>query len=149
MTKIKNIFSPVFFNILKEPLLVQKQMIHQQKALDLSYLETEEQGLGFIRKPLCFLAVKAYFVEFYGRLEGFWLLAFYEISRTPLLRYTHFYGVKLKLRSKAFFWGIVCFNTSIINMINVKLNFFPDIAIIHPGVLWGKSGIIKFEFKTI
>ena len=44
MTKIKYIFSPVFFNILKEPLLVQKQMIHLQKALDLSYLELEGQG---------------------------------------------------------------------------------------------------------
>ena len=30
-------FPPVFFNILKEPLLVQKQTIHQQKALDLSF----------------------------------------------------------------------------------------------------------------
>ena len=26
-----------FFNFLKEPLLVQKQTIHQQKALDLSF----------------------------------------------------------------------------------------------------------------
>jgi hypothetical protein len=34
-------FSPAFFNIMKEPLLVQKQTIHQQKALDLSFLETE------------------------------------------------------------------------------------------------------------
>ena len=34
-------FPPAFFNILKEPLLVQKQRIHQQKALDLSFLETE------------------------------------------------------------------------------------------------------------
>jgi hypothetical protein len=33
--------SPAFFNIMKEPLLVQKQTIHQQKALDLSFLETE------------------------------------------------------------------------------------------------------------
>ena len=33
----KNIFSPAFFNILKEPLLVKKQMIHQLKALDLSF----------------------------------------------------------------------------------------------------------------
>ena len=30
-------FPPAFFNILKEPLLVQKQTIHQQKALDLSF----------------------------------------------------------------------------------------------------------------
>jgi hypothetical protein len=51
MTKIKNIFSPAFFNILKEPLVVQKQTIHQQKA----------------RVALS----GAYFVEFYGRAEGF------------------------------------------------------------------------------
>ena len=30
-------FPPAFFNILKEPLLVQKQTIHQQKALDFSF----------------------------------------------------------------------------------------------------------------
>ena len=39
--EIKKKFPPVFFNILKEPLLVQKQTIHQQKALDQSFLETE------------------------------------------------------------------------------------------------------------
>jgi len=33
--------SQAFFNILKEPLLVQKQTIHQQKAWDLSYLEPD------------------------------------------------------------------------------------------------------------
>ena len=33
----KNIFSPVFFNILKELLVIQKQTLHQQKALDLSF----------------------------------------------------------------------------------------------------------------
>jgi hypothetical protein len=38
---ISKIFLPAFFNIMKEPLLVQKQTIHQQKALDLSFLETE------------------------------------------------------------------------------------------------------------
>ena len=37
-----------FFNILTEPLLVQKLMIHQQKAHDLSYLEPEGQGRGII-----------------------------------------------------------------------------------------------------
>jgi hypothetical protein len=41
MAKIIKIFSPAFFSILKEPMLVQKQTIHQQKALDLSFLETE------------------------------------------------------------------------------------------------------------
>ena len=56
---------------------------------------------------------KAYFVEFYGRGMGFWLLAFSEISRTQFLSYSHFQGVKLKLRSRAFFWCIVCYSTSI------------------------------------
>ena len=31
--------NPTDFKIVKEPLLVQKQMLHQQKALDLCYLE--------------------------------------------------------------------------------------------------------------
>ena len=37
----ENIFSPASFNILKELLLVQKQILHQQKDLDLIYLELE------------------------------------------------------------------------------------------------------------
>ena len=37
----ENIFSPASFNILKELLLVQKQILNQQKDLDLSYLELE------------------------------------------------------------------------------------------------------------
>ena len=40
--------NPTNFKILKEPLLVQKQRLHQQKALDLSYLELEGQGCGSI-----------------------------------------------------------------------------------------------------
>ena len=42
--------SQAFFNILTEPLLVQKQRIHQQKAWDLSYFETEEKGRGMVRR---------------------------------------------------------------------------------------------------
>jgi hypothetical protein len=41
MAKIIKIFPPAFFSILKEPMLVQKQTIHQRKALDLCFLETE------------------------------------------------------------------------------------------------------------
>ena len=51
----KKIFPLVFFNILRERLLVQKQTIHQQKACDLSYLEAEEQGrdmVGKVPRPL-------------------------------------------------------------------------------------------------
>ena len=36
-------FPPAFFNILKEPLLVEKQTIHQQKALDLSFNLTSQK----------------------------------------------------------------------------------------------------------
>ena len=42
--------SQAFFNILTEPLLVQKPTIHQQKAWDLSYLEPEEHGRGMVRR---------------------------------------------------------------------------------------------------
>ena len=37
----KKIFSPAFFNIMPEPLLLQKQTIPQQKALILTFLELE------------------------------------------------------------------------------------------------------------
>ena len=44
----KKIFSPAYFNILKEPLLLQIQTLYQQKALDLGYLEPEGKGRGCI-----------------------------------------------------------------------------------------------------
>ena len=36
--------NPTSFKILKEPLLIQRQTLHQQKALDLCYLELEAKG---------------------------------------------------------------------------------------------------------
>ncbi len=62
---------PTFFNILKEPLVVQTQTLHLQKAHDLGYWEQEEKGCGIIRRTPRPLAAKAYFVEFYGRVFGF------------------------------------------------------------------------------
>ena len=50
--------SQAFFNILTEPLLVQKPTIHQQKAWDLSYLESERHGRGTVRKGPRPLAAK-------------------------------------------------------------------------------------------
>ena len=50
--------SQAFFNILTEPLLVQKQMIHQQKAWDLSYLEPEGHGGGMVKRVPHLLAAK-------------------------------------------------------------------------------------------
>ena len=46
----ENIFPPAFFKILKEPLLLQRHTIHQQKAWDLSYLEPRGEGRGAIRR---------------------------------------------------------------------------------------------------
>ena len=42
--------SQAFFNILTEPLLVQKPTKHQQKAWNLSYLEPEGHGRGMVRR---------------------------------------------------------------------------------------------------
>ena len=50
--------SQAFFNILTEPLLVQKQTIHQQKAWDLSYLEPDRKGRGMVRRVPHPLATK-------------------------------------------------------------------------------------------
>ena len=50
--------SQAFFNILTEPLLVQKPTIHQQKAWDLSYLEPEGHGRGMVRRVPHPLAAK-------------------------------------------------------------------------------------------
>ena len=52
----KNIFPLVFFNILKEPLLVQKQIIPQKKALILSFLQLESLRAWHYQKgstPTC------------------------------------------------------------------------------------------------
>ena len=54
----KKILSLAFFNTLTEPLLVEKQTIHQQKAWDLSYLEPEGQGRGMVRRVPRPLAAK-------------------------------------------------------------------------------------------
>ena len=58
LKKLKN--SPVFFKILKEPNLLQKQTIPHIKALLFSFLEPEEQGHGIIMEvprphPVTFL----------------------------------------------------------------------------------------------
>ena len=50
--------SQAFFNILTEPLLVQKQTIHQQKAWDLSSLESDGKGRGMVRRVPRPLAAK-------------------------------------------------------------------------------------------
>ena len=44
------VLSPAVFNILKEPFMVQKETLHQQKALGLRYLDLEGQGRGIVRR---------------------------------------------------------------------------------------------------
>ena len=50
-----------FFNIVEKPLLVQKQMIAQKKALLLSFLELEIKVRGKIRRLPGLLSVKSIF----------------------------------------------------------------------------------------
>ena len=57
----KNIFSPASFNILKELLLVQKQTLHQQKGLDVSFIWHPENGRGMIGRAPHLLAAKSIF----------------------------------------------------------------------------------------
>ena len=66
LENFKKIFPLAFFNILTEPLLVQKQTIHQQKTWDLSYLEPEEQGCDMVRRVPHPLAAK--YIEEKGNL---------------------------------------------------------------------------------
>ena len=95
---------------------------------------------------------KAYFVEFYGRGMGFWLLAFYEMCRTHFLSYSHFQEVKLKLRSRAFFWCIICFSSSIDFFQILSSKIFRNI-LLHPvdqksiSIFWQihvPRGYVKF-----
>ena len=53
------LYVPDFFNILKEPLLVQKQIIFQKKALILSFWEPARQRYGNIKRVPCLLAAKS------------------------------------------------------------------------------------------
>ena len=99
-------FPPAFFNILKEPLVVQKRMIPQKKALILSFF-LEQESLRVWYHFL--LTQKAYFDEFLQCMEGFKNFASYDISRRLLLSYNHFLGVIWKLRLRALLWVIVCF----------------------------------------
>ena len=69
MMKFKKKNPLAFSNFLKEPLLVQKQILHQQKALDLSYLEPKGQGRGLIKRAWPFhrrQRVKNHFADFCG-----------------------------------------------------------------------------------
>ena len=60
--------SQAFFNILTEPLLVQKPTIHQQKAWDVSYLDPEGHGRGIVRRVPRPLAAKD--IEIKSKFNG-------------------------------------------------------------------------------
>ena len=68
----KNIFSPVFFNIAKEPLLVQKQTLHQKKSpwsqLKFAILKV---GRALSGGRQASSLRKAFLLIFYRRVEGF------------------------------------------------------------------------------
>ena len=64
LVKKTEIFSPIFFPILKEPLIVQKQTVHQKKALNLSFLVPEANWRGTIERAPRLLVVKNIFQFF-------------------------------------------------------------------------------------
>ena len=116
------------FNLLKEPLLVQKQPIHQRKALDLSFNLTPQKWAWHYQGAATPSRREEHILL---NFMGFWLLVFYEISRTPFLSYSHFQGVKLKLILRAFCWCIVCFFTSIGSFQIFNSKIFRNI-LLHP-----------------
>ena len=76
----KNIFSRAFSSILKEPLLVQKQTLHQQKALDFRFFLAPWKWAWHCQEGVMPIWRKKHFVLiFYRCVERFWLFAFYDI----------------------------------------------------------------------
>ena len=58
LARFSNKKSLPVFNILRDPMQVQKQTIHQPKGWNLSYLEPERQGRGMVRRVPRPLAAK-------------------------------------------------------------------------------------------
>ena len=74
MKKIRNIFSLAFFNILKEPLVVQKQMIPQKKALIFSCLQLEKLRARYYQEgtiPPCPQSIFCWFFMWAPRVFDF------------------------------------------------------------------------------
>ena len=88
-----------FFNILTEPLLVQKPTMHQQKAWDLSYLEPEGHWRGMIRRVPRPLAAK----DIEKSKFNFFYLILYPLEKTSqsiiynLSRKLHFLKMVLSI----------------------------------------------------
>jgi hypothetical protein len=122
------------FNILKRPLLVQKQTIHQRKALDISFNLTPWKWAWHYQEGATLTWREKHILLNFMGAEGFWLLVFYDLSRNQFLRYHPCQGVKLKPRSRAFSWGIVCFTTSNGSFRILTWIFF-QISLIHPVFL--------------
>ena len=116
-------------------MLAQKQTIHQQKALDLSYLEPEGQGRGMFRRVPRPLAAKD--IEKKSKFNGaksgrkifffsiwFFIFLCYELSACPLILYSN----------------KVCFASSLIARPNISTvkRIWDIISTINPKVvaLW-------------
>ena len=67
----------------------------------------------------------------------------FQWSRKSFERYAQFQGVILKLNTRAFFWGIFCFSTSSISIMNIKLNIFPDFA--YPSLICTDEFELRFS----
>ena len=92
------------FKIVKEPLLLRKQTLHQQKVLDFSFHLAPwkeawhyQEGLTMTCRTRTFLPHAHLCFSRRRGVAPFWYI------------HAHFQGAKLKLRSRAFWRGIVCF----------------------------------------
>ena len=97
-----------------ERTIARNKQYTSRKPLISALIWHPKSGRGIFRTMTRLLAVKSIFCWFFmAARTNFWLLDFHEISRSQFWRCNHFQGVKLKLRSSAFCWGIVCLNACI------------------------------------
>ena len=124
-TGCNSIFRKIFkFKIWKEPMLVQKQTIHQQKALDLSFNLTPWKWAWHYHEAA---TPSRHRTTFFTPRAPMLCVA----GGPSWLCHAHFQGLKLKLRSRAFCWGIVCFNKSIGSFQILNSKIF-QIRLLHP-----------------
>ena len=112
-------------------LLILKQTIPQEKALDISFNLTPQKWAWHYQEGGTPTRRKKHILLNLMGAEGFWLLVLDEISTTPFLSYSSFQGVKLKLRSRAFCWGIVCFST-INSSFRILIWKYERFRLLHP-----------------
>ena len=115
-----------FFNIAKEPMLVQKQTIPQKKALDLSFNLTSWKGAWHYQDGATPSRREKHILLNFMGAEGFWLLAFYEISRTKFFELQSLLRCQIKAEIKGFLLMYSVLKYKHWFFQNFELKHFPD-----------------------